>query len=500
VKPVVIPPGADAKTFAIGETAYVDDGLIAHSDFLNGLSVPAAIAAAIARLEALARGQGTVHYRLRDWLVSRQRYWGCPIPVIHCPDCGVVPVAKSDLPVRLPDDVTFDKPGNPLERHPTWKHVACPRCAKPARRETDTFDTFIDSSWYFARFCSPRSDRPFDRAAVDYWLPVDQYVGGIEHAILHLLYSRFFTRAMSRIGLMDLDEPFAGLFNQGMVCHETYRDRGGNWLLPEQVTKAASGALISSLDGGPVEIGRSEKMSKSKKNVIDPSEIIETYGADTARWFMLSDSPPERDLEWTEAGVEGAWRFSQRLWRMVTTSLAAVPANDSPAGAASGNPAALALRRTTHKTIAGVTDDIEKFRFNRAVARLYEFANALDDAKGSDADLAAARREALETMVRLLAPMMPHLAEELWHRLGHETLLAESAWPGADPDLVIDEDVTIAVQVNGRLRATLSLPRDIANDDAERAALADHHVQRAMAGKPARRVIVVPNRIINVVV
>jgi leucyl-tRNA synthetase len=497
VKPVVIPPGADPTTFVVGDVAYVDDGRIAHSDFLDGLDVPSAIAAAIRRLQEIGAGQGTIHYRLRDWLVSRQRYWGCPIPVIHCGACGIVPVPKAELPVKLPDDVTFDKPGNPLARHPTWKHVKCPRCGGAAERETDTFDTFVDSSWYFARYCSPRSDKPFDRPAVDYWMPVDQYVGGVEHAILHLLYSRFFTRAMRRTGLIGLDEPFAGLFTQGMVCHETYRDAEGNWLLPEQVTKTAGG-LISTVDRQRVEVGRSEKMSKSKKNVVDPTEIIESYGADTARWFMLSDSPPERDLEWTEAGVEGAWRFCQRLWRMTTGSLAVLPPRGSVV--ASDNPAALQLRRVTHKTIAGVTDDIEKFRFNRAVARLYEFANAFDETKGSDRDLGAARREALETMARLMAPMMPHLAEELWQRMGHDALLADLAWPSADPALVVDEAVTVAVQVNGKLRATLTLPRDIANDEAERAALADQHVQRAMAGKSARKVIVVPNRIINVVV
>jgi leucyl-tRNA synthetase len=375
--------------------------------------------------------------------------------------------------------------------------VNCPSCGGPARRETDTFDTFVDSSWYFARFCSPRSDSPFERGEVDYWLPVDQYVGGIEHAILHLLYSRFFTRAMQRIGLLGLEEPFAGLFTQGMVCHETYRDADGNWLLPEQVVKASDGQLVSAEDGRPVEVGRSEKMSKSKKNVVDPTEIIGTYGADTARWFMLSDSPPERDLEWTEAGVEGAWRFTQRLWRMTIGALPDLPPAGTPVPAANDTGEAdLPLRRATHKAIAGVTEDIEKFRFNRAVARLYEFANAIDAADGAG----AARREALETMARLLAPMMPHLAEELWHRLGQQSLLAEMSWPVADPALVLDEAVTVAVQVNGKLRATLSLPRDIANDVAEQAALADQHVQRAMAGKAARKVIVVPNRIINVVV
>jgi leucyl-tRNA synthetase len=413
--------------------------------------------------------------------------------VIHCEGCGIVPVPKSALPVRLPDDVTFDKPGNPLEHHPTWKHVACPKCGKPGRRETDTFDTFMDSSWYFARYCSPRSEAPFDRPAVDYWMPVDQYVGGVEHAILHLLYSRFFTRAMRRIGLIGIDEPFAGLFTQGMVCHETYRDAAGNWLLPEQVKKGPQGNLVSTVDDSLVEIGRSEKMSKSKKNVIDPTEIIGTYGADTARWFMLSDSPPERDLEWTEAGVEGAWRFVQRLWRMVSAAPAGA---GKPASADDG--ASMELRRTTHKTIAGVTDDIEKFRFNRAVARLYEFANALDDAKAQG--VASAKREALEIMTRLLAPMMPHLAEELWQSLGQKTLLAEMPWPEADPALTIDATATVAVQVNGKLRATLRLPRDMAKDAAERAALADENVQRAIAGKPLRKVIIVPNRIINVVV
>ncbi|MEA2783327.1 MAG: leucyl-tRNA synthetase [Rhodospirillaceae bacterium] len=497
VKPVVIPEGADPETFQVGDEAYVGDGRLAHSDFLDGLDVPTGIDRAITRLEEIGAGARTVHYRLRDWLVSRQRYWGCPIPVIHCPACGIVPVPRDQLPVRLPDDVTFDRPGNPLEHHPSWKHVNCPSCGGPARRETDTFDTFVDSSWYFARFCSPRSDQPFERGEIDCWLPVDQYVGGIEHAILHLLYSRFFTRAMQRIGLLGLEEPFAGLFTQGMVCHETYRDADGNWLLPEQVVKASDGQLVSAEDGRPVEVGRSEKMSKSKKNVVDPTEIIGTYGADTARWFMLSDSPPERDLEWTEAGVEGAWRFTQRLWRMTIGALPDLPPAGTPVPAANDTGEAdLPLRRATHKAIAGVTEDIEKFRFNRAVARLYEFANAIDAADGAG----AARREALETMARLLAPMMPHLAEELWHRLGQQSLLAEMSWPVADPALVLDEAVTVAVQVNGKLRATLSLPRDIANDVAEQAALADQHVQRAMAGKAARKVIVVPNRIINVVV
>jgi len=508
VVPVVCPPGEDPQSFAVGDTAYVEDGRIINSRFLDGLDVDAGKRAAIAALVERGAGEGTIHYRLRDWLVSRQRYWGCPIPMIHCDACGIVPVARKDLPVRLPDDVTFDRPGNPLEHHPTWKTVPCPRCAKPARRETDTLDTFVDSSWYFIRYCSPKSrERPVERAAADYWMPVDQYVGGVEHAILHLLYSRFFTRAMRKVGLVGLDEPFAGLFTQGMVCHETYRDAAGNWLLPEEVKKAADGQLVTVADGGPVAVGRSEKMSKSKKNVVDPSRIIDSYGADTARWFMLSDSPPDRDLEWTTAGVEGAWKFTQRLWRLVVERLPALP----PAGApmpATNDARGEALRRVTHKTIAGVTDDIEKFHFNKAVARLYEFVNTITDAAGANgSDMPAASpghawalREALETLTRLAGPMMPHLAEELWQRLGHGRLLAETPWPEADSSLTVDATVTIAVQVNGKLRATIELPRDAAQSAAESAALADDAVKRALDGKQPRKVIVVPNRIVNVVV
>jgi len=505
VTPVVCPPGEDPKSFAIADTAYLEDGRIINSRFLDGLDVVAAKRAAIQRLAELGAGEGTVHYRLRDWLVSRQRYWGCPIPMIHCEKCGIIPVAKEALPVVLPDDVSFDRPGNPLEHHPTWKHVPCPRCGAPARRETDTLDTFVDSSWYFARFSSPKSERPFDAAAVEYWLPVDQYVGGVEHAILHLLYSRFFMRALSRIGLLHLDEPFAGLFTQGMVCHETFRDAAGNWLLPEQTKKAADGAIVSTIDGSPVVVGRSEKMSKNRKNVVDPNVIIDAYGADTARWFMLSDSPPDRDLEWTTAGVEGAAKFTQRLWRLITERLSILPAAGPPMPA-SIDARCEPLRRVTHKTIAGVTDDIEKFHFNKAVARLYEFVNEITEFVGTNgaqeaiSGCAWTLREAFEALTRLIGPMMPHLAEELWRRLGHGQLLVETPWPEADRRLTVDDSVTIAVQVNGKLRATIELPRDATQAVAESAALSEDAVQRALAGKPPRKVIIVPNRIVNVVV
>ncbi|WP_340116354.1 leucine--tRNA ligase [Pelagibius sp. 7325] len=499
VLPVVLPPDADAASFAVGDEAYTGDGTAFNSGFLDGLGVAEAKRAAIDSLAAQGDGEGTIQYRLRDWGISRQRYWGCPIPVIHCGKCGPQPVPVADLPVRLPDDVTFDRPGNPLVHHASWKHTTCPKCGGTAERDTDTMDTFVDSSWYFARFCSPRAQSPMDRAAVDYWLPVDQYIGGIEHAILHLLYARFFTRALKEIGYVGLGEPFAGLFTQGMVCHETYRDADGKWLFPEQVEKSAEGTARL-LDGGaPVTVGRAEKMSKSRRNVVDPEAIISTYGADTARWFMLSDSPPERDMEWTDAGVEGAWRFSQRLWRLVGENLASLPAKDTPPPADLSD-VTVELRRVVHKTVAACGDDLDQFRFNRAVARIYELANALGGFTAEDAGGRWALREGLELLVRLIGPMMPHLAEELWRQLGHDDYLVDEPWPSADDSLLSDERATLAVQVNGKKRATISLPVDAGDEEARAVALGEPAVQRAMDGKPARKVIVVKNRIVNVVV
>jgi leucyl-tRNA synthetase len=498
--PVVMPEGADAKSFSVAAEPYVEDGVIINSDFLDGLTVEDAKIKVIERLEKMGVGKGTTQYRLRDWLVSRQRYWGAPIPAIHCEKCGLVPVPEKDLPVELPEDVEFDKPGNPLDRHPTWKHVTCPQCGGPGRRETDTLDTFIDSSWYFDRFTSPHVEtEPFDREEHDYWMPVDQYIGGIEHAILHLLYSRFWTRAMREVQMTSLDEPFDGLFTQGMVCHETYRAADGAWLLPEEVERTSNGGVVRISDKSPVEVGRSEKMSKSKKNVVDPDQIIHDYGADTARWFMLSDSPPERDLEWTEAGVTGAWRFQQRLFRIASEALADLPAAGT-AKPATFSEAATALRRAAHKTIAGVSTDIEAFHFNKAVARLYELASAIDGLKSKDAADKWAKREALEIFVRLTGPMTPHLAEELWQTLGHKSLLADSPWPLAEDALLVDDTVTVAVQLNGKLRGTLQLPKDVAKDEAEKAALALPELARGLDGKTPKRVIVVPNRIVNVVV
>jgi len=488
VIPVVAPRDADPASFAVADEAFTDDGVVINSDFLNGLGVEDAKKTAIEQLRLAGAGEATLNYRLRDWGVSRQRYWGCPIPVIHCSDCGIVSVPEADLPVVLPDDVILDEPGNPLERHPTWKNVDCPTCGKAARRETDTFDTFFESSWYFARFCSPQAETAFDREAADYWLPVDQYIGGIEHAVLHLLYSRFFTRALKQCGYLGIKEPFEGLLTQGMVCHETYRDAQGNWLFPEEAETA----------DGPVTVGRSEKMSKSRKNVIDPAGIIDSYGADTARLFMLSDSPPGRDLDWTDAGIEGAWRYVNRLWRIVHQPRAPIAALDAarPDNLSDG---ADRILKSLHKTVDGVSQDLEKFHFNKAVARIREFTNELEGFTLSDSGADWVRRQGLETIVCLIGPMMPHLAEELWHSLGHETLLVDSPWPQADSAMLIEESVTIGVQVNGKLRGTVDLPKDCDEQTAKEAALALENVQTAIGASAIRKVIVVPNRIINVV-
>jgi leucyl-tRNA synthetase len=493
-KPVVLPPGADPKTYTVTTEAYTGEGVIYNSKFLDGLSTKDAIAAAIKELVKRGAGEATTQYRLRDWGVSRQRYWGCPIPVIRCAKCGVAPVPEKDLPVLLPDNVDFSEPGNPLARHPTWKHVNCPACGGKAERETDTMDTFVDSSWYFARFANPNAKEPIDKAEAAYWLPVDQYIGGVEHAVLHLLYSRFFCRALRDCGMLDLasGEPFAGLFTQGMVTHETYKSASGQWLLPEEIDKS-DGKLIEISTGKPVTIGGVEKMSKSKKNVVDPVQIINDYGADVARWFVLSDSPPERDVEWTQAGVEGAWRFVQKVWAITE---AAPSADDGPV--TSGD--ALELRRMMHKVIRNVTQGIEQFRFNTAVAQMYELANALRKAETQTGPgMATARREAIRILAQLSAPFAPHLAEECWATMGGKGMVAIAKWPEADPAMLVSDTMLMPVQVNGKKRGELTLPRDASTEDVEAAARADDNVKSFLAGLTVRKVIVVPGRIVNIV-
>jgi leucyl-tRNA synthetase len=509
--PVVCPPGQDPKTFVITDVAYDSDGTMINSRFLDGMTIEQAKEEVAKRLEKETRGnrpvaQRQVNFRLRDWGISRQRYWGCPIPIIHCEKCGVLPVPDSDLPVTLPEDVTFDKPGNPLDRHPTWKNVKCPKCAGPARRETDTMDTFVDSSWYFARFTDPWiKTAPTDRKTVDEWLPVDQYIGGIEHAILHLLYSRFFTRAMRKCGLVGMDEPFAGLFTQGMVVHETYRAKNGEWVEPANVKIEGVGdarrATVAAT-GEPVEIGSIEKMSKSKRNTVDPDDIIAAYGADTARWFMLSDSPPDRDVIWTEEGVQGAWRFMQRLWRLVG-EIARLQA--PTARPQQFDEEATKVRKAAHRALAHVSEDIEKLRFNRCVAHIYEFANTLGDAIGRiekkpDDELNWALREAGDILVQLFHPMMPHLAEECWAALGHKTLVAGEEWPKVEPQLLIEDTITLPIQINGKKRAEVTINRKATNGEIEAAVLALDAVKKALGGQSPKKVIVVPQRIVNVVV
>lgn len=491
--PVVVCP----QEFQAPETLpYVGDGVLCHSQFLNGLDTKTAQEKAGEHLEFLGAGERATTYRLRDWGVSRQRYWGCPVPMIHCPDCGIVPVPEQDLPVTLPEDVTFDKPGNPLSHHPTWKNVSCPSCGKAAQRETDTFDTFFESSWYFARFCAPKSSQAIDQQAVEHWLPVDEYIGGIEHAVMHLLYSRFFTRALTQCGYMDLKEPFKRLFTQGMVCHETYKNNQGEWITPEDVIRDPQGALLWAQDHTPITKGRVEKMSKSKKNVVDTQAIVQEYGADTARFFVLSDSPPDRDFEWTEAGIQGAWRYVNRLWRLVTETPAV--ANDLVPEALS--PAGSQTHGLIHRTIEWVTQDYDKKAFNKALARVRELTNDLCSLQTSQtpADQAVVSL-GVKTLLQLLSPVIPHLTEELWHHRGETGTLYDTPWPTFDPALAVAETVTIAVQVNGKLRATLDMPRDADGDWVKKEALAQHNVLQFTQGNTPKKVVLIPNRIVNVV-
>ena len=495
VVPVVLPSDQDEADFTIENEAYSGPGSLINSGDWNGLSVEEGKAKAIEVLTSLGCGDAKTSYRLRDWGVSRQRYWGCPIPIIYCDSCGTVPVPEDQLPVTLPEDVEFGGNGNPLENHPSWKHTTCPSCDGKAVRETDTFDTFFESSWYFLRYTDPKAEEAFSPEAARYWMPVDQYIGGVEHAVLHLLYSRFFTRALSKIGYLEQDEPFAGLLTQGMVCHQSFKDKDGNWLFPDEVRKEG-GAFVHATTGEGIEAGRIEKMSKSKRNVVDPELIINSFGADTARLFMLSDSPPERDLEWTESGVEGAHRFIQKIWRLKDklsgeTDLSALD-NLSETGKAS--------LRIIHQSIAAISNDIERFALNRCVAQLHILVNAIGDLKTDDKATNQVRDFGIRTLAQLLSPFSPHIAEEIWQAAGQAGLVADANWPEADKSWLVADEIEIGIQVNGKLRGTIHLPVDCDKDEAEEKALAHSSIVKYLEGKPPRKVIVVPNRIINVVV
>lgn len=489
VIPVILPEGEDEKTFTIKTEAYTGEGKLYNSEFLNGMEVKDAINEVIKKFEAKGKGHGTTQYRLRDWGVSRQRYWGAPIPVIYCDCCGTVPVPEKDLPVTLPTDISYDKPGNPLANHPTWKHTKCPLCGKDALRETDTFDGFFENSWYQIRFTDPKNEKlGFDKEKANYWMPVDQYIGGAEHTVGHLLYSRFFTKALKKCGYLDCDEPFKALICLGMVTHESYKDEQGKWLYPHEVEKLGD-ACFKKSDGTPVTVGRMQKMSKSKRNTVDPVEILESYGADSARLMVLSDSPPEKDVEWSTSGIEGSFKYVNRLWR-----LASIPDFNS-----TDNTNNEKILVATHKAIHDVTEFYEKMHFNKAIARVREFTNSLEDFSNAKSN-GKLLRQGVEIAIQLISPVLPHIAEEIWQEFGHSKLLVDEAWPVADPSYLKDDTITIAVQVNGKLRATIEIAIGLDKESVEKAALSEVNVIKAIDGKTPKKIIIVPNKIVNVVV
>ena len=488
VTPVVCPTDQNPDTFSIKEEAYTGVGNLINSRFLDGLTIEEGKSEVIRRISEQGMGQATTNYRLRDWGVSRQRYWGCPIPVIHCENCGVVAEKKENLPIRLPKDVSFDKPGNPLDRHEEWRNCKCPSCGSDALRETDTMDTFVDSSWYYARFTAPDSMTPTSEKEANYWMNVDQYIGGVEHAILHLLYSRFFARAMNATGHLPKKaiEPFNALFTQGMVCHATYQDPDGKWLNPDDIKQSESGEYIN-LDGRKVTVGQSIKMSKSKKNVVDPDDIIDQYGADTARWFVMSDSPPERDVEWTASGAEAAWKHLQRVWRLtveITEDSSEDTSND------------IELEKAKNIAIDAVTKGVEGFAFNKSIAALYQFANVLAKSPASK----SAKTDAMLTMAQLMQPMTPHLAEEIWFTLGGNGLVTEAKWPVLDASMLVNDTIVLPIQVNGKRRDEIQVNVNLSKDEIEKIVLERPSVLRILDGNAPKKIIVVPGKIVNVVI
>jgi leucyl-tRNA synthetase len=501
ILPVVRPLQPEIQGFKEGDhTAFTEDGILFNSDFLDGMTVQEAKKYILQKLIESGQGEAVTTYRLRDWGVSRQRYWGCPIPMIHCTVCGIIPVPESQLPIELPEDVTFDRPGNPLAHHPTWGQTTCPQCQGSAQRETDTLDTFFESSWYFTRFCSPHSNQPFDAVSAQHWLPVDQYIGGIEHAILHLLYARFFTRALRDCGYLAIDEPFKRLLAQGMICHETYRTASGEWVAPQEVEFRENNILVRGRDGVPLIRGRSEKMSKSKKNVIDPDTIVRDFGADTARLFMISDSPPDRDLEWTDAGIQGIWKYLNRIWNLIQTLEPCIVGCSLSVEILTLNEADIVLRRKTHQTIAAASKDLDVFHLNRYVARLREFTNFLDDISQPEDYQPAVLREAIESLLILLHPTCPHLTEELWQKLGHDSFLTLHSWPVADATLIQAESITLAIQINGKLRSTLDVATDLSQDEIQEKTLRLEIVRKALEEKQLKKIIIVPNKVVNLVI
>ena len=488
VTPVVCPSDQNPDIFTIKDEAYTGTGNLINSRFLDGMTIEEGKSEVIKRISEMKMGQAKINYRLRDWGVSRQRYWGCPIPVIHCSECGVVPEKKENLPIVLPKDVSFDKPGNPLDRHDEWRNCKCPLCGLDALRETDTMDTFVDSSWYYARFTAPNSLTPTNEKEVNYWMNVDQYIGGVEHAILHLLYSRFFARAMNATGHLPKKaiEPFNALFTQGMVCHATYQDPDGKWLNPDDIKPVEGGGFVT-LDGRDVTVGQSIKMSKSKKNVVDPDDIIDQYGADTARWFVMSDSPPERDVEWTASGAEAAWKHLQRVWRL-TGEISEDKTSDTSQDAE--------LDKARNIAIDAVTNGVEGFAFNKSIAALYHFTNIISKSAASK----NAKIKAMQTMAQLMQPMTPHLAEEIWSTLGGEGLVTGAKWPNIDTSMLIDDTIILPIQVNGKRRDEIEVNVSLNKNEIEKIVISRPAILRILNGNPPKKIIVVPGKIVNVVI
>tara|TARA_B100000700_G_C15048942_1_gene859327 strand:- start:1794 stop:4376 length:2583 start_codon:yes stop_codon:yes gene_type:complete len=499
VIPVICPLDEDVKSFAISDEAYTDHGILINSEFLDGTNIEDAKQIVNQKLEELGIGKSQINYRLRDWGISRQRYWGCPIPVMYREDGEIILVPEKDLPVKLPEEVNFEEKGNPLDSHRTWKHTICPETGMKAIRETDTLDTFVDSSWYFLRFCSATNNKaPFDKKDIDYWMPVDQYVGGVEHAILHLLYSRFFTRALQQGNKLNISEPFSGLFTQGMVCHETYKNEKNEWIYPDEVVEK-KGELKHINSGEKIIKGPSESMSKSKKNVIDPEKIINEYGADSARWFVLSDSPPERDINWSEAGIQGSWRFCQKIWSLVQNNIE-VFKNNSNEKYLDFSDNGLALQREIHSGLLQVTNSIEKFQMNVSVAKIYEMVNHLSKFISKEPADQSIIKESLEILIRIIEPMTPHLAEECWSIIGKKSDLTSEPWPQVKQDLLVKENTIIIIQINGKKRGEITIEVDCDEDRVMEESVKIKNIADFLKDKKIIKKIFVPNKILNLVV
>ena len=505
VYPVVCPSDIEVNNFKIEDEAYTGPGNLVNSDFLDGLSIEEAKKTVSIRLRDSGVGTEKTNYRLRDWGISRQRYWGCPIPIIHCEKCGIVPEKKDNLPIQLPKNITFDLPGNPLNRHDEWLFVKCPNCNEKAKRETDTMDTFVDSSWYFARFTSPRSKSPTDKDSVDYWMNVDQYIGGVEHAILHLLYSRFFCRAMFETGHLPIEakEPFSSLFTQGMVCHETYRNQNGKWLSPNEVReekKENNKRILKCIKTGMnIDIGPSIKMSKSKKNVVDPEDIIEQFGADTARWFMMSDSPPERDVEWTNAGVEAAWRHLQKVWRIackIYDEGKEIKDKKEFTLKLTENQEDNDLISASQNSINNVTNCLTNFSFNKAVAHMYELTNFISNSNATY----GVKEYSIKTLALLMQPITPHLSQEIWSLFISKSFLYNEKWPSAIKEFIEKQETIYPIQINGKRRAEISVLKNVSNIELEKKVLIHPIVIKYLNGSKPKKVIIVTGKIINVVI